>query len=66
MIIGQFTDSFPPIADGVARVVQNYALWQHKDGDTCYVITPGVPGYSYLPFFQYTLQKELPNRNTAI
>jgi 1,2-diacylglycerol 3-alpha-glucosyltransferase len=47
MIIGQFTDSFPPIADGVARVVQNYALWQHKDGDTCYVITPGVPGYSY-------------------
>lgn len=47
MIIGQFSDSFPPIADGVARVVKNYALWQHTKDDTCYVVTPGVPGDDY-------------------
>ncbi len=47
MIIGQFSDSFPPIADGVARVVKNYALWQNTNDDTCYVVTPGVPGNNY-------------------
>ncbi len=44
MIIGQFSDSFPPIADGVARVVKNYAHWQNTKGDKCYVVTPGMPG----------------------
>lgn len=47
MIIGQFSDSFPPIADGVARVVKNYALWQNTKGDKCYVVTPGVPDNDY-------------------
>ena len=25
--IGQFNESFPPIVDGVANVVKNYAYW---------------------------------------
>lgn len=40
MKIGQFTDSFYPIVDGVGRVVYNYARTLPKMGDECYVIAP--------------------------
>ncbi len=45
--VGLFCDVFPPVMDGVAVCVQNYAYWlQKKVGDVC-VVTPNVPGTDY-------------------
>ncbi len=44
-LIGQFNDSFSPIADGVCNVVRNYAYWLQKKYGECYVVTPEYPGY---------------------
>jgi 1,2-diacylglycerol 3-alpha-glucosyltransferase len=44
-VIGQFNDSFAPIADGVCNVVRNYAYWLQKKYGDCYVVTPEFPGY---------------------
>jgi len=38
--IGEFTDTFLPITDGVGRVVYNYAFFLSKKGHECYVIAP--------------------------
>jgi glycosyltransferase involved in cell wall biosynthesis len=43
--IGQFNDSFPPVMDGVALTVRNYAYWLNKTMGTTTVVTPKVPGY---------------------
>lgn len=40
MRIGQFTDTFYPIVDGVGRVVFNYATHLPRLGHECYVIAP--------------------------
>ncbi len=40
MKIGQFSESFLPIVDGVGRVVYSYADILSKMGHECYVITP--------------------------
>lgn len=40
MNIGEFSDSFLPIVDGVGRVVYNYAVKLCEKGHDCYVITP--------------------------
>lgn len=40
MKIGQFSDTFLPIVDGVGRVVYNYASEIPPLGHECYVITP--------------------------
>lgn len=41
--IGLFNESFPPVMDGVAICVENYARWmQEKVGGVC-VVTPGTP-----------------------
>ncbi len=40
MKVGQFTDSFLPIVDGVGRVVSNYAEIMGARCEACYVITP--------------------------
>ena len=40
---GLFNESFPPIMDGVAVAVRNYAYWLYEAGyDTC-VVTPRAP-----------------------
>ncbi len=44
-LIGQFNDSFSPIADGVSSVVRNYAYWLQEKYGECYVVTPNFPGY---------------------
>ena len=45
--IGLFNESFPPVMDGVAVCVENYARWmQEKVGGVC-VITPNCPGADY-------------------
>ena len=49
MLVGQFNDSFPPITDGVATLVRNYAHWitRAPGGDhRCIVVTPDAPGHS--------------------
>ena len=42
-MIGLFNDNFPPILDGVALTVQNYAYWLHEKGQDVAVITPYAP-----------------------
>ena len=56
--IGLFNDCFPPVMDGVAVCVQNYAYWMQKKVGGVSVITPNVPGadysvheYEVLPYF---------------
>ena len=45
--IGLFNESFPPVMDGVAICVQNYAYWMQKKAGGVSVITPKVPGADY-------------------
>ena len=40
MKVGQFTDTFLPIVDGVGRVVSHYAQGMGERCEACYVITP--------------------------
>ena len=40
MKIGQFSDSFLPIVDGVGRVVYHYAMALSRKNEECYVIAP--------------------------
>ncbi len=42
--IGQFTDSFPPITDGVSNVVENYCKYLNNSYADCLVVTPGDAG----------------------
>ena len=52
MKIGQFTDTFLPIVDGVGRVVYSYADTIARKGHECYVVAPMADtGYQgRLPF----------------
>lgn len=45
--IGLFNDSFPPVMDGVAICVQNYAEWMQKQVGGVSVITPANHGTGY-------------------
>lgn len=45
MIVGLFNDSFPPVMDGVANAVKNYAYYINKKYGKAYVVTPSFPGY---------------------
>lgn len=42
-MIGLFNDNFPPVLDGVALAVQNYAYWLHTKGHEVSMITPYAP-----------------------
>ncbi|MEA4936302.1 MAG: glycosyltransferase [Paludibacter sp.] len=43
--IGLFNDSYPPIIDGVAVTVQNYAKWMYQHERNVCVVTPKAPDY---------------------
>jgi len=43
LVMGQFSDAFIPIMDGVSFVVKNYAYWLNKKYGRCYVITTSMP-----------------------
>ena len=43
---GIFSDSYPPIMDGVALTVRNYGYWLNKSNFRPYIITPEYPDYS--------------------
>lgn len=59
-MIGLFNDNFPPVLDGVALTVQNYAYWLHTKGHDVSVITPYAPGAGEVlkatpyPVYRYT------------
>ena len=50
--VGLFCDCFPPVMDGVAVCMENYAKWMQKMAGEVKVITPKVPGVDYgtLPY----------------
>jgi len=55
-VIGLFNDSYPPIMDGVALTVQNYAHSMHKKNQRVCVVTPRAPkytDYSEYPVYRY-------------
>ncbi|MCI2082079.1 MAG: glycosyltransferase [Bacteroidales bacterium] len=54
--IGLFNDSFPPIMDGVAVTMENYAFWMWQKTRRVCVVTAEVPGYHYdnKPYPVYT------------
>ncbi len=43
MVIGEFSDVFPPELDGVGTVVKNYVTGLNGEEDTCYYIAPRGP-----------------------
>lgn len=43
MTVGLFNESFPPVVDGVANVVKNYAYWINKNRCRSIVVTPKYP-----------------------
>ena len=45
--IGLFCDCFPPVMDGVAVCMENYAKWMQQMSGGVKVITPNVPGVDY-------------------
>lgn len=54
--VGLFSDSFPPIMDGVSLTVKNYAYWLNRSNNLSYVFTPEFPGYTdkeEFPVFRY-------------
>lgn len=60
IIAGEFNDSFVPIADGVANVVKNYALWLPKNQIDSYVVTPDYPGYMDNEKFEVLRYQSIP------
>ena len=45
--IGLFNESFPPVMDGVAICVENYARWMQERVGGVTVVTPRNPGVDY-------------------
>ncbi|MDD4012389.1 MAG: glycosyltransferase [Sphaerochaetaceae bacterium] len=41
MIIGEFSDSYPPLMDGVGGVIKNYTLGLKAQGHDAYILTGG-------------------------
>lgn len=65
--VGLFNDCFPPVMDGVAVCVENYAKWMQKMAGGVKVITPNVPGadygkldYQVLDYFSIPVPKRHP------
>lgn len=55
-MIGLLNDCFPPIMDGVAMTVKNYADWLTRRGEDVAVMTADVPGAQYdypYPVYRY-------------
>ncbi len=48
--VGLFNESFPPVMDGVAVCVQNYAYWLQKKVGGVSVITPNKSGANYAQY----------------
>lgn len=53
-MIGLFNDNFPPVYDGVALTVKNYADWIANKGRQVSVVTPYTPGLAETPYPIFT------------
>lgn len=68
LIIGQFTDAFIPVLDGVSLTVKNYSEELTKDGCYVYVVTPSFPShidyerFSVLRYFSVPVPMRPPYR----
>ena len=51
MRLGQFSDAYPPIMDGVSLTVKNYAHWLNNEKSSSFVVTPNFPGYKDVDTF---------------
>lgn len=51
--VGLFNDSFPPVMDGVALAVQNYARWINNKNVPVCVVTPDYPDTEEQPYLVY-------------
>ncbi len=65
--VGLFCDAFPPVMDGVAVCMENYAYWMQKMAGGVKVVTPNVPGadyskldYQVLDYFSVPVPKRHP------
>lgn len=47
MVIGEFSESYPPHIDGVGMVVRSYCEELSRAGETCYYIAPKNAGRKY-------------------
>ena len=59
-------DSFPPIIDGVANAVVNYAENIEKHHGHAVVVTPAVPGADGWAVGQYGIRAPVPERSTLL
>ena len=57
---GIFSDSYPPIMDGVAITVRNYGYWLNKSNSRPYIITPEYPGFSDTDEFPVLRYRSVP------
>lgn len=68
MNIGLFNDNFPPINDGVALTVKNYADNMHAKGEHISVVTAKAPRarydypYQVLPYTSFVVPQKAPYR----
>ncbi len=56
MHLAQFNDSYPPVTDGVAVTMHNYALWLNRKHGSCCVVTPKHPladDHEEFPIFRF-------------
>lgn len=65
MIIGELTETYPPMQDGVGRVTMAYCQSLEKAGHTAYYIAPEDPGHTRVDGLNTLLYKgiKLPKRD---
>ena len=65
MIIGELTETYPPMLDGVGRVTMAYCQSLEKAGHTAYYIAPEDPGHTKIDGLNTILYKgiHIPGQN---
>ncbi|MBR2822249.1 MAG: glycosyltransferase [Clostridia bacterium] len=68
MIIGELTETFPPMMDGVGRVCWAYCREMEKKGHRAYYIAPDDPDHSRFPDLRTLTYKgiQIPGQNYRI
>ncbi len=68
MIIGELTETYPPMQDGVGRVTLAYCRELEKAGHTAYYIAPDDPGHFRMEGLRTLLYKgiHIPGQNYSV
>lgn len=68
MIIGELTETYPPMQDGVGRVTLAYCRELEKAGHTAYYIAPDEPGHFRMEGLRTLLYKgiHIPGQNYSV